>query len=170
MVQLLEIWIKTGSLTWKDLSFFLTPWSLQIIEGVYLTIGNPAFLPLLILDWRTFSGRVTTRWWSQWAKNQVSANQNSRNRWCLIARRTICILEPTRVLTSASRVKFWTADWKAVTADLKPFPNMVCCGCWWLGSQCFTNFPYDSPMVPPWFPHVPLWFRSCFSRVLVGSQ
>ena len=28
------------------------------------------------------------------AKNQVSTNQNSRNRWCLIVRRTICWLLP----------------------------------------------------------------------------
>ena len=52
-------------------------------------------LPLLVLDWRTFSRRVTPRWWRQWAKNQVPTNQNSRNRWCLFVRRTICILEPT---------------------------------------------------------------------------
>ena len=37
-----------------------------------------SFLPLLIFDWRTFSRRVTTRWWRQSAKNQVSTNQNSR--------------------------------------------------------------------------------------------
>ena len=91
---------------------------------------------------------------TSWAKDQVLANQNSRNRWCLIVRRAICILEQTRALTSASHGKFWTADWKAVIVNLKPSPNMACCGCWWLGLQCFTSFPYDSPMVPPWFPHV----------------
>ena len=115
---------------------------------------KPSFLPLLILDWRTFSRRVTSRWWRQWAKYQVPTNQNSRNKRCLIVRRTICILEPPQVLKSTSRGKFWTADWKAVTADLKPSPNMACCGCWWLGWRFFTNFPYDSPMVPPWFPLV----------------
>ena len=51
---------------------------------------KPSFLPLLIFDWRTFSRRVTARWWCQSAKNQVSTNQKSRNRWCLIVRRTIC--------------------------------------------------------------------------------
>ena len=49
------------------------------------------FLPLLIFDWCTFSRRVTARWWCQSAKNQVSTNQKSRNRWCLIVRRTICV-------------------------------------------------------------------------------
>ena len=39
--------------------------------------------------WCTFSKRVTARWWRQWAKNQVSTNQNSRNRWCQIVRQTI---------------------------------------------------------------------------------
>ena len=116
---------------------------------------KPSFLPLLILDWRTFSRRVTALWWRQWAENQVSTNQNSRNRWwCLIVKRTICTLKPTRALTSTSCGKFWTGNWKVVTADLKPSPNMACCGCWWLGWQCFLNFPYDSPMVPPWFPFV----------------
>ena len=28
--------------------------------------------------------------WHQWLKDQASTNQNSINRWCLIARRTIC--------------------------------------------------------------------------------
>ena len=67
-------------------------------------------------------------------------------------------LGATSGLKSASRGKFWTADWKAVTADLKPSPNMACCECWWLGWWCFTNFPYDSPMVPQVFPWVPGWF------------
>ena len=51
---------------------------------------KPSFLPLLIFDWRTFSRQVRALWWRQWVKNQVSTNQNSRNRWCLIVRRTIC--------------------------------------------------------------------------------
>ena len=113
-----------------------------------------SFLPLPILDWRTFSRRITARWWRQWAKSQVWTNQNSRNRWCLIVRRTKWILDPTRALTSASRGKFWTADWKAVAADLNPSPKMACCGCWWLGWWGFNNFSYDSDMVPPWFHHV----------------
>ena len=52
---------------------------------------TPSFLSLLIFDWRTFSKRVTARWWRQSAKNQVSTNQNWRNRWCVIVRRSICI-------------------------------------------------------------------------------
>ena len=51
---------------------------------------KPSFLPLLIFDWRTFSMQVTAWWWRKSEKNQVSTNQNSRNRWCLIVRRTIC--------------------------------------------------------------------------------
>ena len=30
-----------------------------------------SFLPRLIFIWRTFSRRVTARWWRQWDKNQV---------------------------------------------------------------------------------------------------
>ena len=141
MVQLLEIWIKTGSLTWKDLSFFFAPLTASNHRGCLCNNWKQNFLPLLILDWHTFSRRVTAWWWCEWARNQVPTNQNSRNRWFLIVRRTICILEPTWALTSASRGKFWTADWKAITSDLKPSPNMACCGCWWLGWQCFTDFP-----------------------------
>ena len=48
-----------------------------------------SFLPLLIFNWHTFSRQVTTRWWRQWAKNQVLTNQNSKNRWCQIVRRII---------------------------------------------------------------------------------
>ena len=40
-------------------------------EGVYVTIGNPAFCLFLYFDWRTFSRRVTARSWRQWVKNQV---------------------------------------------------------------------------------------------------
>ena len=64
--------------------------SLCVVRGCLCDNCTPSFLPLLIFGWRTFSRRVTARWWRQSAKNQVSTNQNSRNRWCLIARRTIC--------------------------------------------------------------------------------
>ena len=40
-------------------------------------ILKPSFLPRLIFNWRTFSRRVTARWWRQWAKNQVPTNENS---------------------------------------------------------------------------------------------
>ena len=129
----------------------MAPRPLQIIAGVYVT----AFCLFLYLTGIHFRGELQHGGdVSQWAKSQVSTNQNSRNRWCLIVRHTIWILESTQTLTSASRGKFWTADWKAVTANLKPSPNMTCCGCWWLGWWCLTNFSYDSPMAPPWFPHV----------------
>ena len=48
-----------------------------------------SFLPRLIFNWRTFPRRVTELWSRGWEKNQVSTNQNSRNSWSLIARRTI---------------------------------------------------------------------------------
>ena len=41
---------------------------------------KPCFLSLLIFNWCTFSGRVTARWWHQWAKKQVLINQISRNK------------------------------------------------------------------------------------------
>ena len=51
---------------------------------------TPSYLPLIIFDRCTFSRRVKAWWWRQSAKNQVSVNQNSRNRWYLIVRRAIC--------------------------------------------------------------------------------
>ena len=46
---------------------------------------KPSFLLRLLFKSRIFSRRVPARWLSQWAKNQVLTNQNSKNRW------TICI-------------------------------------------------------------------------------
>ena len=157
MVQLLEIWIsssKHNRFTYlKRFILFFSSSTASNHRGCLCDNWQPSFLLLLILDWRTFSRRVTTRWWRQWAKTQVPTNQNWRNRWCLIVRPTMCILEPTRALKFASRGKFWTADWKVVTADLKTSPNLACCGSCWLGWGCFTNFPHDSSMVPPCFPY-----------------
>ena len=51
---------------------------------------KPSFFALLIFNWCTFSRRIAARWLLQWAKNQVLTNQNSRNRWSQIVRRTIC--------------------------------------------------------------------------------
>ena len=59
------------------------------IRGSLCDNWNTSFLPCLIFNWCTFSRRVAARWWRQWAKNQVSTNQNFRNRWCQIVRRTI---------------------------------------------------------------------------------
>ena len=39
---------------------------------------KPSSLHDLVFNWRTFSRRITARWWRQWAKNQVLTNQNSR--------------------------------------------------------------------------------------------
>ena len=47
-----------------------------------------SFLPHLSFKWRTFSRRVTARWWRQWAKIQLWTNQNSRNNWYQIVTQT----------------------------------------------------------------------------------
>ena len=75
--------------------------SLERFQEAYLTVLNsiaplsrkikPSFLHRHIFNWHTFSRQVTVRWWRQWGKNQVLTNQNSRNRWCQIARQTIWI-------------------------------------------------------------------------------
>ena len=57
-----------------------------------------SFFPVLIFHWRTFLRRVTARWWRQSAKYQVWTNQNSRNRWCLIVGRTICVVAILEIL------------------------------------------------------------------------
>ena len=62
-----------------------------------------SFLPLLIFDWWAFSRRITARWWHQSAKNQVSTNQNSRNRWCLIVRRSTRKFLLRQLMTSSRR-------------------------------------------------------------------
>ena len=51
---------------------------------------KPSFLHRLIFNCHTFSRRVTARWRRQWAKNQVSTNQNPNNRWRQIVSGTIC--------------------------------------------------------------------------------
>ena len=53
---------------------------------------KPSFFHRLIFNWRTFSRWVAAHLWCQWAKNQVSTNQNSRNRWCQIVGGIICWL------------------------------------------------------------------------------
>ena len=50
---------------------------------------KPSFLPPIIFNWSIFSRQVTARWSRGWVKNQVSPNQDLRNRWPLIARQTI---------------------------------------------------------------------------------
>ena len=81
--------IKNLVFKWKTLDFSRTA---RYFRGCLCDNWKPSFSPLLIFDRRTFSRRVTTRWWRQAVKNQVSTstNQNSRNWWCLIVRRTIC--------------------------------------------------------------------------------
>ena len=53
-----------------------------------------------LFNWRTFLRQVAARWSCRGAKNQVSTNQNSKNRWYQILRGTIC------KLISSNR-KFW---------------------------------------------------------------
>ena len=65
-------------------------------RGCVCDSWKPSFLPRLRFNWRTFSKWVTARWWRHWARNQVSTNQNSRNRWCQIVRGTICLIENIR--------------------------------------------------------------------------
>ena len=72
--------------------------SILMLRGCLCDNLKPSFLTLLIINWRTFSRRVTARWWRQWAKNQVLTNHNSRNRCCQILRRTIWIVRTFMVL------------------------------------------------------------------------
>lgn len=61
-----------------------------IKEVVYVKIGNQAFLLFLYLTDVHFRGELQHVGHVGLQKNQVSANQNSRNGWSLIAGRTIC--------------------------------------------------------------------------------
>ena len=108
-----------------------------------------SFLLLHIFDRRTFSRRVTARWWRQSAKNQVSTNQNSRNRWCLIVRGTVWKdLNSTRFLSSErcfaildNAWSFWLAfdmfylyDFQMKSYCLHVFLRVShnwCCFQWW---------------------------------------
>ena len=40
-------------------TFVITPYTDHYYEVVYVTIGNPAFLPRIIFNWRTLWGQVT---------------------------------------------------------------------------------------------------------------
>ena len=74
------------NIVWNQ--FFLLKYTLRIWPRSFLLKFDlrdclcdnwkPSFLPRLIYNWCTFSRRVTACWWRQWAKNQVSTNQNSR--------------------------------------------------------------------------------------------
>ena len=52
------------STTWKD------AWESSRCWGCLCDNCTLSLLPLLVLDWRTFSKRVAGRWWRQSAKNQ----------------------------------------------------------------------------------------------------
>ena len=93
-------WLGRESLCVKLLSSWLS--SVSVIRGCLCDNLKHSFLPLLTFDWRTFSRGVTARCWRQSAKNQVRTNQNSRNRQCLIVRRTICQIIQIRWCGSSS--------------------------------------------------------------------
>ena len=61
----------------------------KIYGGCVCDNWKPSFLSRLKYNWRTFSKRATARWYHQWAKNQVSTKQSSKNMWFQIARRAI---------------------------------------------------------------------------------
>ena len=93
------VWIKEKSV----ISFISLPHG-----GCLYDSWKPRFLLGLIFSWRTFSRWVTARWWVQWAKNQVSTNQNSRNGRCQIIRRTVCM---------CCEAKMATANWQSERCD-----------------------------------------------------
>ena len=78
-------WLFLTEISFK-ICFFLR---ITVKRGCLCDNWKPSFFLLLVINWRTFSRRVTARWWHKWAKYQVLKNQNSRNRWCQIARRAI---------------------------------------------------------------------------------
>ena len=79
----IEVLTQCCSLTiYKEWNRYYT----KIYRGCLCGNWKPNFLSRLIFNWRTFSRRVTARWYHQWAKNQVSTKQNSENRWCQIVR------------------------------------------------------------------------------------
>ena len=48
------------------------------------------FLPRFVFNGRIFSRQVTICWSREWAKNQVSIDQNWINSWCQIVRGLTC--------------------------------------------------------------------------------
>ena len=66
--------------------------------------SKPSFLPHLLFSLRTFSKRVTAGWSRGWAKYQPLTNQNSRYRWCQIARWTTGLIQHW---TKRSKIVRW---------------------------------------------------------------
>ena len=67
--------------------------SILYYEGVYVTIGHPAFCPFLHLTGAHFPVELqhdSDVSQQKISKKLASTNQNSRNRWCFIVRCTIC--------------------------------------------------------------------------------
>ena len=83
-VHLVIIWNVHNShnlsvIYWNVSSVKLQDISVTLFRSLPMWHWKNNFLPPLIFNWRTFSRRATARWLRQWAKNQVLANQNSRN-------------------------------------------------------------------------------------------
>ena len=97
------------------LFFLFIPLLTLFFGGCLCDSWKPSFLPLLIFDWRTFSRQVTARWWRQSAKDEVSTNQNSRNRWYLIVRRTICLQCRKMVRDTLKILQHLLQDFKSVS-------------------------------------------------------
>ena len=67
-----------------------------------MTIANPAFCLALWLSGVHFRGKLKQVDPVGGQKNQVSTNQNSRNRWCQIARGTVDIINLTPQISPKS--------------------------------------------------------------------
>ena len=87
-----KCWVKLPTFHSPTINGLISSPLLILLRGWLCGCWKPSFLPLLIFDSRTFSRRVIARWWRQSAKNQVSTNRSSRNRWCHIVRRIICLV------------------------------------------------------------------------------
>ena len=71
--------------SWRGVIFYLPTFCrLSMWQFKNLLFASP-YIELAYIFEASYSTLVTS-----WAKNQVSTNQNSRNRWCKIVRRTIC--------------------------------------------------------------------------------
>ena len=107
------------------------------LRGCFCDNWKPSFLLRLIFNWHTLSRRVTALWWRQWAKIQVSTNQNSRNWWCQIVRDTVCksIFFFTQHIYNCflSNAKVWrnyvTSRWTMCCKDVRHDLNMTMASC-----------------------------------------
>ena len=74
----------------KSTLFLINRWEFHMLFHWYPWKFHMLNPPLFVFFWKSpFLRQVKAHWWRQWAKNKMSANQNSRNRWCQIVRWTI---------------------------------------------------------------------------------